>query len=112
MFKDLYHEYEKKIQESERSFIKELQKKFPILSDEDCKDLIHNDLLDVIKDIKGIYTDWKDAGYKRAYELGYVKEESEKYFKFQYFINDLMNDDRHYIELISGKIIYIDVEEE
>ena len=112
MFKDLYHEYEKKIQESERSFSKELQKKFPMLSDGECEDLIDNERVDIIKDIKGIYTDWKDAGYKRAYELGYVKEESEKYFKFQYFINDLMNDDRHYIELISGKIIYIDVEED
>lgn len=52
-----------------------------------------------------IYDDTYDLGYNEAWECGYVKrgDVSEKYFDFEQFGQDLLDDDG-YLELPSGKI--------
>lgn len=58
--------------------------------------------------IGSIFDDVSDLGYEEAFSLGYIKKDdyiSEKYFDYEKFGNDLLEQEEYY-ELDDGRCIY------
>ena len=53
-----------------------------------------------------VYKDKHDCAREVAYDLGFVKAESERYFDFDYFGDDVL-ESSSYLELPSGKVAYL-----
>ena len=55
--------------------------------------------------VMAVYQDWREAAETTAWELGTVDEQSERYFNFDAYADDLQEFES-YIELPSGKVAY------
>ena len=60
--------------------------------------------------VGGIYDDTYDLGYNVAWSLGYVDNDDSimsRYFDFEKFGEDLVNDDEYYCQLADGRCVYL-----
>jgi len=90
------------VQEEEKEY---LMDEFNLI-DEEIEDIFDNYYLDY-RDrsiICGIYEDAYDLGYTEATELGYVDNGMERYFNFETFAEDLLEDERYY-QLKDGRVV-------
>lgn len=80
------------------------------LSDEDIEKIFDDYYLDY-RDrgiIGGIYEDSSDVGYNEAWEFGYLKPDdsiSSKYFDYERFGEDLVEESDRYFELDDGRVV-------
>lgn len=99
-------EFQQKIIESEIEYMKEEYS----LDDADIEKIFDEYYLDY-RDrgiINSVYEDSSDLGYKEAWSLGYIKNGdsvAEKYFDYEKFGEDLVNEDESYLELDDGRVI-------
>ena len=56
--------------------------------------------------ISAVYRDISQVAENEAYELGYATEENERWFDFESFGNDLLDDSRYH-ELSDGRIVLL-----
>ena len=57
-----------------------------------------------------VYDDTYDLGYETAWSLGYVNNDDSimsRYFDFEKFGEDLVNDDEYYCQLADGRCVYL-----
>lgn len=55
-----------------------------------------------------VYDDSEEAGREEAWQLGYIKDDdsiSSKYFNYQKFGEDLVEDDDYFMELYDGRVV-------
>jgi len=55
-----------------------------------------------------VYDDTYDLGYETAWNLGYVNNDDSimsRYFDFEKFGEDLVNDDEYYCQLADGRCV-------
>ena len=99
-------EFQQKIIESEIEYMKEEYS----LSDEDIEKIFNEYYLDY-RDrgiIGSVFSDSSDLGYEEAWSLGYIKNGdtiSERYFDYDKFGEDLVNEDENYLELDGGRVV-------
>ena len=58
--------------------------------------------------IGSVFSDSSDLGYEEAWSLGYIKNGdtiSERYFDYDKFGEDLVNEDENYLELDDGRVV-------
>lgn len=78
------------------------------LDDNDIETIFNNYYLDY-RDrgiVSSVYKDIYDLGYESAWSFGTVNEESERYFDYEKFGEDLLNGG-DYVELEDGRIVYV-----
>ena len=105
MFEEKYNEYQNAIDKALQDMVDYLQEEYECLNDDDCIEIIEEHGHD-IGDIKAAYTSIDDAASAEAFSLGFVTNESEKYFNWDAFIDDLKEND-NYIVLSSGAVVYV-----
>lgn len=105
MFEEKYNEYREALDKALQEMIDYLQEEYRCLSDDDCAEIIKKYGHD-IGEIKAAYMSIDDAAGGEAYSLGFVTDESEKYFNWDAFIDDLKEND-NYIILSSGAVVYV-----
>jgi hypothetical protein len=82
------------------------------LDDDDCEKILA-EYDQPYKDrsiVCAVYDDAYDLGYEEAVGCGYVKSDDDfitKYFDFEKFGNDLVDDDERYIELDDGRCVIL-----
>jgi hypothetical protein len=97
-------EFFEKIQESEKEWLMEREG----LTQDDVNEIWDNYGLDYRdRGIVGcIFNNIRDAAYEEAFNFGYANKDNERWFDFDAFGEDLL-DDGYYIELPSGAIAYL-----
>lgn len=105
MFKEKYNEYQSAINKALKDLVDYLQEEYDCLSDDDCVEIIEEHGRN-IGDIRATYVSMDEAARAEAYSLGFVTDESEKYFNWDDFIDDLEEND-NYIILSSGTVVYV-----
>lgn len=53
-----------------------------------------------------IFRSIEDAGYEEAHSLGYATDENDRWFDYEKFGEDLLNEEQ-YLELSSGAVVYM-----
>ena len=56
--------------------------------------------------ISSIYEDIEDLAYEEAFDLGYATKENERWFDFETFGKELLEDERYY-ELSDGRVVLL-----
>ena len=105
MFKKLIEEYTNALETAKTKYIGKMQEDYSGLSDDDCIELLE-EYGDEISDILAVYPNYQRATIETAFSLGYVTKENEQYFDYESFEQDLRSSD-NYIELSSGKVVYV-----
>ena len=107
-----------KSEENEELFERVIEEEKEYLMDEYNLD---EDDIDIIFDNYGldyrdraivcaVYDDTYDLGYETAWSLGYVNNDDSimsRYFDFEKFGEDLVNDDEYYCQLADGRCVYL-----
>lgn len=94
------------IQKSEMEYLKEEYN----LSDRNIEE-IFNEYAEDFRDrsiVSYVYDDSEEAGREEAWQLGYVKDNepiSSKYFDYEKFGEDLVEDDEYFMELCDGRVV-------
>lgn len=59
--------------------------------------------------IGNVFKDVSELGYKEAWSLGYIEKGSvaERYFDYEKFGEDLVNENESYLELDDGRVVYL-----
>ena len=100
-------EFFNEIQEEEKEYLMDKYN----LDEDDIETIFDNYSLDYRdRGIVGyIYEDTYDLGYETAYSLGYVNDNDstivQRYFDFEKFGEDLVNDDECYCQLADGRCV-------
>lgn len=99
-------EFQQKIIQSEVEYMKEEYS----LDDTDIKKIFDEYYLDYRdRGIIGyVFKDSSDLGYERAWTLGYINSGdsiAEKYFDYEKFGEDLVNENEDYLELDDGRVV-------
>lgn len=99
-------EFQEHIIESEIEYLKDEYS----LSDDDIEKIFNEYYLDY-RDrgiVSCVFDDSSDLGYEEAWELGYIKNGdsiSERYFNYEKFGEDLVNECERYVELDDGRVV-------
>ena len=94
------------IQKSEMEYLKEEYN----LSDRNIEE-IFNEYAEDFRDrsiVSCVYDNSEEAGREEAWQLGYVKDDdpiSSKYFDYEKFGEDLVEDDEYFMELCDGRVV-------
>ena len=94
------------IQNSEMEYLKEEYD----LSDRNIEEIL-NEYTEDFRDrsiVSYVYDSAEEAGYDEAWQLGYVKDDDSifsKYFNYQKFGEDLVEDDEYFLELCNGRVV-------
>lgn len=94
------------IQKSEMEYLKEEYN----LSDRNIEEIL-NEYAEDFRDrsiVSYVYDDSEEVGREEAWQLGYVKDNnsiSSKYFDYKKFGEDLVEDDKYFMELYNGKVV-------
>lgn len=94
------------IQKSEMEYLKKEYN----LSNRNIEEIL-NEYTEDFRDrsiVSYVYDDSEEAGREEAWQLGYVKDDdpiSSKYFDYEKFGEDLVNDDNHFMELRDGRVV-------
>lgn len=100
-------EFQKKIIESEIEYMKDEYS----LDDADIEKIFDEYYLDY-RDrgiIGNVFKDVSELGYEEAWSLGYIEKGSvaERYFDYEKFGEDLVNENESYLELDDGRVVYL-----
>ena len=99
-------EFQQKIIESEIEYMKDEYS----LDDADIEKIFDEYYLDY-RDrgiIGSVFKDSSDLGYEEAWSLGYIKNGdsiADRYFDYEKFGEDLVNEDGNYLELDDGRVV-------
>lgn len=94
------------IQKSEMEYLKEEYN----LADRNIEE-IFNEYAEDFRDrsiVSCVYDNSEEAGREEAWQLGYVKDDdpiSSKYFDYEKFGEDLVEDDEYFMELCDGRVV-------
>lgn len=94
------------IQESEMEYLKDKWS----LNDNDIEQILDTYASDYgdRSIVSYVFKDSDELGYEEAWELGYIKNNdsiSYKYFDYERFGSDLVNEDERYLELNDGRVV-------
>lgn len=104
MFKDLYREKMKQIEEIEEEIVTAIQEEYD-LSESGAREII-SDFADLVTDILGVYNSWQECSKEEAFSLGFATKENEEWFDFDKF-QESLEESGSYVELSTGEVLYI-----
>ena len=56
-----------------------------------------------------VFRDLLDCAYEEAHALGYANDQNDRWFHYERFGNDLLNDGERYVELSDGRIAVLNL---